>query len=1128
MRLLQYNNDGDFSLTEFFEGDIPKKYAILSHRWGLKEVTLADLKNGNYKKMADYGKIQFCREQAKLDGLQYFWVDTCCIDKSNAVELQEAINSMFRWYRDATKCYVYLPDVSRPRADSADGFNEAWVSAFRKSEWFTRGWTLQELIAPASVDFFCKDRELLGNKVSLERHICEITGIPASALRGSPLPDFSIAERLSWAASRRTFRQEDKAYSLLGIFDVNMPLIYSEGKDKAMNRLREEIDKASRGHKREDFSVSFSLSNVFDVEHFVGRKTELAEVHKALSGDGSRRVVVLHGLGGIGKTQLSIAYAKRHKNDYSVIFWLNTKDEDTLKQSFIKVAKQISREHPSALRFSNVDTNENLDEVTNAVKAWLSLPNNTRWLMIYDNYDNLKLPGKTNPAAVDIWKYLPESYQGSVIITTRSSKVGIGRSIQIRKLGNMCDSLEILSTMSRREALGINPDAVKLAEELDGLPLALATAGAYLDQTARSFLDYLRLYKKSWARLKETSPQLSSYEDRTLYSTWQISFDNIKQRNPLSADLLRLWAYFDNQDLWFQLLRHSDSDDPHWIRELTKDDLSFDNAIRVLSNHGLVEVANSSQESTDSTGYSIHGCVHSWTIHALNQEWDYNQARLAVKFVGAHIPIEKDGQPWLIQRRLLQHAARCSHMILNSLVVGDGLEDEYHNLGLLYADQGKLVEAEQMYQRALQGYEKAWGPDHTSTLSMVNNLGVLYKNQGKLVEAEQMYQRALQGYEKAWGPDYTSMLNTVNNLAALYADQGKLVEAEQMYQRALQGKEKAWGPEHTSTLDTVNNLGNLYADQGKLDGAERMYQRALQGYQKAIGPDNIITHIPALNTICGFGYLFELQADITKAKTMFAKALCGYEQVFGPEHAKSKTLRDKLHVLDAMVENKAPVEIEEHAENVPTGLAPASTQHKLFTLRIYANSTAQLLSRTLLFLEPSRIMRLLQYNNDRDFSLTEFFEGDIPKKYAILSHRWGAEEVTFKDLTDGTSKGKAGYRKLHFCGEQARRDGLQYFWVDTCCIDKSNSTELAEAINSMFRWYRHATKCYVYLPDVSRPRINSADGSNEDWVSIFRKSEWFRRGWTLQELIAPASVDFFCKEGELLGSKASLERHICE
>jgi hypothetical protein len=218
MRLLQYNNDGDFSLTEFFEGDIPKKYAILSHRWGAEEVIFKDLTDGRSKGKVGYGKIQFCGEQARRDGLQYFWVDTCCIDKSNAVELQEAINSMFRWYRDATKCYVYLPDVSRPRTDPADRSYEDWVWKFRKSEWFRRGWTLQELIAPPSVDFFSKEGKLLGNKASLERNICDITGIPASALRGRPLSEFSVDERLSWAASRETFRQEDKAYSLLGIF----------------------------------------------------------------------------------------------------------------------------------------------------------------------------------------------------------------------------------------------------------------------------------------------------------------------------------------------------------------------------------------------------------------------------------------------------------------------------------------------------------------------------------------------------------------------------------------------------------------------------------------------------------------------------------------------------------------------------------------------------------------------------------------------------------------------------------------------------------------------------------------------------------------------------------------------
>jgi hypothetical protein len=182
----------------------------------------------------------------------------------------------------------------------------------------------------------------------------------------------------------------------------------------------------------------------------VAREAELIEIHRALGGDGSRRTVILHGLGGIGKTQLSVAYTKRHKHSYSAIFWLNIKDEASLKQSFAKMARQISREHPSALRLSNVDTNESLDDVTDAVKAWLSRPNNTRWLMIFDNYDNPKFPGNSDPAAVDIRNSFPESHQGSIIITTRSSQVRIGHSIQIRKLGDVCDSLEILSNVSRR------------------------------------------------------------------------------------------------------------------------------------------------------------------------------------------------------------------------------------------------------------------------------------------------------------------------------------------------------------------------------------------------------------------------------------------------------------------------------------------------------------------------------------------------------------------------------------------------------------------------------------------------------------------------------------------------------
>ena len=251
MRLLRCDKLGEFSLTNNLVSDdaIPR-YAILSHTWGAgaEEVNFKDMIDGTGISKPGYDKIRFCGEQARRDDLQFFWIDTCCIDKSSSTELHEAINSMFRWYRNAVKCYVYLADVSRP-ALGTDGKPSQlpWESSFRKSRWFTRGWTLQELIAPASVQFFSKEGERLGNKKSLEQHIHEVAGIPVKGLRGSPLSDFSIPERMLWAENRETTRKEDKAYSLLGIFDVYIPLIYGEGREKAFKRLREEIDKASKG-----------------------------------------------------------------------------------------------------------------------------------------------------------------------------------------------------------------------------------------------------------------------------------------------------------------------------------------------------------------------------------------------------------------------------------------------------------------------------------------------------------------------------------------------------------------------------------------------------------------------------------------------------------------------------------------------------------------------------------------------------------------------------------------------------------------------------------------------------------------------------------------------------------------
>jgi hypothetical protein len=254
MRLLERNSAGEFILTKDFVGDneIPP-YAILSHTWGAdaEEVTFEDLTNGIGKDKAGYEKLMFCGEQVRHDSLQYFWVDTCCINKANYTELSHAINSMFRWYQNAAKCYVYISDVSTTKRKASDELSEfAWESAFRESRWFKRGWTLQELLAPDSVKFFSREHKRLGDKRSLGRCIHEITGIAVSALQGTSLSQFSVDERLSWAENRQTKLEEDEAYSLLGIFDVHIPLIYGEGRECAFRRLREEIDKPSKGKLR--------------------------------------------------------------------------------------------------------------------------------------------------------------------------------------------------------------------------------------------------------------------------------------------------------------------------------------------------------------------------------------------------------------------------------------------------------------------------------------------------------------------------------------------------------------------------------------------------------------------------------------------------------------------------------------------------------------------------------------------------------------------------------------------------------------------------------------------------------------------------------------------------------------
>lgn len=322
MRLLHITDDGKLEFTSdiILKDDIPP-YAILSHTWGDQEVvfndmkSLDDLNNDDAKRKDGWKKIDFCAQQAKRDGLKYFWIDTCCIDKANHTELSEAINSMFRWYQKAERCYAFLTDVEGKSLGGECKSSSRWKAAFRTSRWFSRGWTLQELLAPRSVEFFSQDEAWLGDRDSLKQTIHEITKIPVDALTGSDLSKFDIDERFSWAQSRQTTREEDGAYCLLGIFDCHLPLIYGEGKERALERLRKEMPEASE--RLSKIRCWLSAPDPFTNYHKAQKQRQADTGLWLLNGaqfDNWKQAAAsrlwLHGIPGCGKTILSSTIIK--------------------------------------------------------------------------------------------------------------------------------------------------------------------------------------------------------------------------------------------------------------------------------------------------------------------------------------------------------------------------------------------------------------------------------------------------------------------------------------------------------------------------------------------------------------------------------------------------------------------------------------------------------------------------------------------------------------------------------------------------------------------------------------------------------------------------------------------------
>ncbi|OCL11362.1 HET-domain-containing protein [Glonium stellatum] len=740
MHLLQLDDYPSFSLAEFAEDEAPR-YAILSHTWGrdVDEVTYRDIIDGTGSGKAGYDKLRFCAVQAKNDGLCYCWIDTCCIDKTDAAELTESINSMFRWYQNAIKCYVFLADVSTPMSEDDRG------SQLRNSRWFTRGWTLQELIAPQCVEFFSQKRERLGDRKSLEKQIHQITGISIHALRGEPLSHFTIDERMSWAANRITKRPEDKVYSLLGIFDIHMEAIYGEGEHHASRRLLRELERYSENHRlSEPFRDQPQLSSAKQPKtspvnptwivpfernpRFTGREPELTRLEEMLSSKHCTAKLAIAGLGGVGKTQLVIEllYRVADKQKHCSVIWISAVNMESLHQSYLDVARQLGIP----------GFEDDKADVKSLVQAHLSKESTGRWLLVFDNADDLDMwiveagsglqSGQKSRPLID---YLPKSKQGAIVFTTRNRKIAAKLAqpnvVDVPAMGEDAAAKLLGKCLVNADLAKSRQETNTLLSQLTYLPLAIVQAAAYINENAISLVDYLSLLAE---QEKEVIDLLSEeFEDDGRYrdiknpiaTTWLISFDQIQRRDRLAADYLSFMACIEPKDIPQSLLPAGES------RKKEVD------AIGTLTAYSFVN-KRPAEECFD-----LHRLVHLATRNWLQKEELLAQStERAILRLGEVFP-DHGHQNRTVWRRYLAHASYA----LESDVAGDDNEARTSllwKLGMCLYQEGRWNEAEKAFLQVMETHKRVLGPEHPDTLTSIASLASTYRNKGRWDEAEEL------------------------------------------------------------------------------------------------------------------------------------------------------------------------------------------------------------------------------------------------------------------------------------------------------------------------------------------------------------------------------------------------------
>ena len=553
------------------------------------------------------------------------------------------------------------------------------------------------------------------------------------------------------------------------------------------------------------------------------------------------------------------------------VFWIHASNAARLEQGYQQIATVV--EIP---RRDDPKTN-----ILQLVDQWLCDARNGRWLMVLDNADDggIFFNGTLSNERGPLVRFLPQVAHGSILITSRNNLaarnlVGSdGHMIEVKPM-NEEESLALLRARIPAPQPGESGEDEKaLVQALEYIPLAITQAGSYISNRLPliSVSVYLRLFHESESkrtRLLQNEDSADLRRDPSIryavITTWQLSFEQIRQERPAATDLLSLMSMFDRQGIPEVLVCSSD-----------QDELDFHNALAPLLSYSLVRVEMNERL------FDMHRLVQLSVRAWLDMQQKLHGWQAKSRGIMAQVFPDGEYESWTQCRSLLSHAKS----VLQSLSDVDD-EDQLNaatllsNCGSFLDLQGVYKEAEAMHRRALEARETVLGCEHPDTLTSVSNLGRVLSRQGKYEEAEAMNRRALEARERVLGRDHLDTLISVNNLGAVLSSQGKYEEAKAMHRRALKARENVLGREHPDTLTSVDNLGNVLSRQGQYEEAEVMYRRALEAREKVLGRD----HPDTLISVNNLGVVLSSQEKYEEAEAMHRRALEAREKVLGRDH----------------------------------------------------------------------------------------------------------------------------------------------------------------------------------------------------------------------------------------------------